>query len=67
MSIGQQIAGLRKSRGLTQREVAGRCGITVNFLSLIENDDRDASLTTLRRIAAVLGAKISLVLEDEVK
>ena len=44
----------REYRGLTQAKLAARVGISVPFLSQIENNKRDPSLATLRRLAVAL-------------
>jgi transcriptional regulator with XRE-family HTH domain len=53
--LGRAVAEIRKLRGLTQRAVAERTGLTVNYLSLVENGDRAVSLEGLNRLAEALG------------
>lgn len=48
--LGVMICELRKEKGLTQEEVAVRCGTTKNYISRIENDASDIRLSTLMRI-----------------
>ncbi len=59
-TIGRRIRDIRKSRQLTQRELADRVGINFTYLSRIENDRLDADQTpreqTLKRIAEALDA-----------
>lgn len=59
-TIGQQIRDLRKSRNLTQRELAEQVGLNFTYLSRIENDRLDADQTpreeTLQKIADALNA-----------
>ncbi len=52
---GLKIRMLRKSRGLTQRELAGRAGISASYLNLVEMNKRAATDPLLDRIAAGLG------------
>lgn len=52
--LGNTIGRLRKSRGLTQRQVAKSSGLTVNYLSLIENGQRGVSLQALNNLATAL-------------
>lgn len=59
-TIGQRIREIRKSRNLTQRELADRVGLNFTYLSRIENDRLDADQTpreeTLQKIADALEA-----------
>ena len=59
-TIGQRIREIRKSRNLTQRELAEQVGLNFTYLSRIENDRLDADQTprqeTLQKIADALEA-----------
>lgn len=48
--IGVMIQELRKERGLTQQELAEKCGTTKTYISRIENNASDIRLSTLMRI-----------------
>jgi HTH-type transcriptional regulator / antitoxin HipB len=48
--LGVMLQELRKEKGLTQQELAERCGTTKNYISRIENDASDIRLSTLIRI-----------------
>jgi len=41
---------LRKEQGLTQEQLAERCGTTKNYISRIENNASDIRLSTLMRV-----------------
>jgi len=45
---------LRVGRGLKQGELAERAGLSISYVSLLENDRRSISLTTARSLAAAL-------------
>ncbi len=51
---GLKIRSLRKDKGLTQRELAGRAGISPSYLNLVELNKRAAGEALLGRIAAGL-------------
>lgn len=53
--LGRWVRRLREQRGMTQREVAQKAGVSAAFLSQLENDKKDASGDTLQSIAAALG------------
>jgi transcriptional regulator with XRE-family HTH domain len=44
------IQELRKKQGLTQEQLADKCGTTKTYISRIENNASDIRLSTLMRI-----------------
>jgi len=48
--LGVIIQELRKEQGLTQEQLAGKCGTTKTYISRIENNASDIRLSTLMRI-----------------
>lgn len=48
--LGVMIQELRKERGLTQEQLAEKCGTTKTYISRIENNASDIRLSTLMRI-----------------
>ncbi len=48
--LGAMLQELRKEKGLTQEELAEKCGTTKNYISRIENNASDIRLSTLMRI-----------------
>lgn len=48
--LGVIIQELRKEQGMTQEELAKKCGTTKTYISRIENDASDIRLSTLMRI-----------------
>lgn len=48
--LGVMLQELRKKQGLTQAELAERCGTTKTYISRIENNSSDIRLSTLIRI-----------------
>ena len=62
--LGVMLHELRKQRGMTQQELADKCGTTKNYISRIENDASDIRLSTLMRIIQEgLGAHLKLSVE----
>lgn len=61
--IGRRIREERKKLGLTQDALARKVGISVNFLSLIENG-RNMSMETLAKLANAFGVSIDYLLCD---
>lgn len=58
------LRSLRRSRGLTQRELGERIGVTGARISKIESDPGAVGLTQLLRLLHVLGARAVLELND---
>lgn len=52
---------LRKYRGLTQRELAAKAGISRPYLTEIETGKKDGSMRALRSIAEVLGVQAGML------
>ena len=48
--LGVMIQELRKKQGLTQEQLAEKCGTTKTYISRIENNASDIRLSTLMRI-----------------
>lgn len=54
MDIGNTIKNLRKGKGLTQGDLAKGSGVTQTYLSQIENNLKDPTVSTLKKIAEKL-------------
>ena len=66
MDIGKRIRDLREERGLTQREVARRAGLTPSGVGFIEHGQtRNPSAETVVAIARALGVPVEELLEVE--
>lgn len=62
--LGVMLQELRKQRGMTQQDLADKCGTTKNYISRIENDASDIRLSTLMRIIQEgLGAHLRLTVD----
>ena len=59
--IAVQIVELRERHGLTQAELAERCGIDQGDISRIERGATSPTARTLQRIAEILDADVRLV------
>lgn len=64
-SLGSRLKKIRSERGLSQRELADRAGISANAISLIERNENSPSVATLQSLATALGVKISFFFEEE--
>ena len=64
-TIGDRVRTFRKQKGLSIRSLADLCGISVNTLSLIENDRTSPNVNTLKLLARGLEISILAFFEDE--
>lgn len=61
---GYQLSVLRKSRGLTQRQVAEIMGVSQRRVSAVERGDLDHSeISTIRSYIGALGGHVRIVAE----
>lgn len=65
--LGEKIRAKRMEKQLTLKDLAQRTGVTQGFLSQVERDLTDPSITSLRRIAHALDVPIFYFLMDEAK
>ena len=62
--LGVMLQEMRKEQGLTQEELANKCGTTKTYISRIENNASDIRLSTLMRIISKgLGGHLKLSVE----
>lgn len=61
-SIGSTIKLCRDRRKLGQKELAERAGMSVSYLSLLEQGKRTANLEVLEAIAAGLGLPLNVLI-----
>jgi transcriptional regulator with XRE-family HTH domain len=62
LTLGMTIRRLRGAAGKSQRQLAEALEIAPSYLSRLEADDREPSITLLKRIAAVLSVPPGLLL-----
>jgi HTH-type transcriptional regulator/antitoxin HipB len=62
--LGMLIQQARIERGLTQEQLAEKCGTNKGYISKIENDIKEVRLSTLRKIVEFgLGGKLELAIK----
>jgi len=61
MNVGQAIKMCRSRRGLSQAELARRAHCSVSYLSLLENNQRDPTLSTVEKIAVALSVPVGIL------
>ena len=61
--LGARVKSLRHERGLLQKHVAEKSGLTASMVSQIESGRLNPTLTTLRKVADAFGVSIPQLLE----
>lgn len=57
--FGEKVRKLRKERGISQEELAGRAGLHRTYVSSVERGERNVSLETIDKLARGLGFPMS--------
>ena len=58
IKFGKRVIELRKTKGITQEELAYRCDIQRSYMGVIERGEKSVTLNTIEKIAA--GLEISI-------
>lgn len=58
--IGREIADARRLRGLTQTDLADRCGLAQSHIARIETGRYSVGFDTLEQLAEAMGMEIAL-------
>lgn len=58
------IKKFREKKGLTQKELAEKTGVTTEYISYLENGQRTPSLTLLENIAKVLKTTVKDLIKE---
>lgn len=64
ITIGRNIRDLRKTRGLTLKQMSRRTNLSVSLLSQIERAESSASVSSLFKVATALDVKITDLFGD---
>ena len=63
--IGEKIKKLRTEKGLAQKQLAKKCGISESYISEIESGKRVINESMIKKMSVILGMDISESLFDE--
>ena len=61
MNVGQAIRLCRTQRGVSQSAIANSAKCSVSYLSMLENNKRDPTLSTITKIAEALHVPVGLL------
>ena len=62
---GQQIQEARKAKGLTQKELGEKLGVSESAVNRYEGGTQNLTLLTLQKIANTLSAEINIKIKPE--
>ena len=65
MNFGDKIRSLRIQAGLTQEELADKCGMKKQNISRYETSDREPNIRTAKKIAVALSVSLEDILNTE--
>lgn len=65
INLGKRIKEFRKIRGLTQKQLAEKLGVTTITIQNYENNRREPNIETLNKIADVLNVTINDLIGDD--
>lgn len=63
--FGKRLRDLRTTRGLSQEELAYRCGLSQVYISQTENGHRNISLMNIARLAAALDVSLQDIMPPD--
>lgn len=62
VNIGNQIRKARMKAALTQEQLAFKCGLSRNYISLVELGQKSPTIATLARICKAMGVRASALI-----
>lgn len=65
--VGDNCARIRRERGLTQEELAVRCGLSQQYLSDLEHGKRNPTIVTIYEISQALEVSHVELVQPEVR
>ena len=63
--VARRLKQFRRQRGLSQEELADGAGLNRNYVGMIEREENSPTVDTLEKLAAVLGIKPKLLVDDD--
>lgn len=61
MFLGYGIRAARKRAGLTQQQLSDAVGVTMEYVSMLENGRRECSISLLHRLSQVCGVPVPII------
>jgi transcriptional regulator with XRE-family HTH domain len=62
-AMAKHLQELREKRGMSQRDLAEKSGVSREYIARLETAKQDPTLSTLEKLAKALGVKVTRLLE----
>lgn len=62
-TIGQRVRALREAQGLSQEQLAAKCGVHRTYVGMVERAEKSISVAGLSKFAKALRTTLSSLLE----
>lgn len=63
-AFGQRVRSLRVKKGISQEELADRCGVHRTYMGRIERGETNITLTNIHKVARGLGVSPASLLDE---
>jgi transcriptional regulator with XRE-family HTH domain len=63
-AFGQRVRTLRTKKGISQEELADRCGVHRTYMGRIERGETNITLTNIQKVARGLGVSPASLLDE---
>ncbi|MBQ5953762.1 MAG: cupin domain-containing protein [Lachnospiraceae bacterium] len=64
-TLGAKLKAIREEKEYTLKQVAERSGLSIGFISQVERDQTDPSLSSLKKLVAALDVKLGSLFDQE--
>jgi transcriptional regulator with XRE-family HTH domain len=64
LRFGKRLRELRTRAGLSQEKLAAKAGVARNFVSMVENGQRNVTLATVEKLAKGLACRLASLMPD---
>ena len=61
MQLGDQLKYIRKTYGLTQKQLADQSGVSFSFINTVETGESSIRLKTLNKALNLLGCELAII------
>lgn len=61
--LGLRIRDLRRAQGLSQEDLADKCGVHRTFMGTVERGESNLSFSNIHKVASTLGISLSALFE----
>ena len=63
-AFGKAVRDQRLKKGMSQQQLADKCGLDISYIGQIERGQRNPTLGVMHGLASVLGVKVSELMKQ---